>query len=288
MALPAPKSLLGCYRLIASTVGILVSPTCLGTMNLGGAMNDSLGECTKQSARSKKWLSEWLTNTVRRHEFVLAPNLHLSIEASLEETQITYVDPLYLHFWDVTADIPECNDYARHRGLRQLSVYQGRRSAADRDFERDIIPTYVMDLAPLGTLGHGLAKEVGRETHSTSNGREVLGSEKLEKIANRNGVAITSVALAYILHKAHHKFPAIGGPRLDYIKGNVETPSLQLREEDLGDIKTAYPFDIGLSHDVLSGNINCGARRPQDIRTANVRRIFDYIKDINPILPRLP
>ncbi|KAI3541529.1 norsolorinic acid reductase [Colletotrichum abscissum] len=33
-----------------------------------------------------------------------------------------------------------CNDYARHRDSGQFSVFQGRRSAADPDLERNMIP----------------------------------------------------------------------------------------------------------------------------------------------------
>ncbi|KAH7142120.1 NADP-dependent oxidoreductase domain-containing protein [Dactylonectria macrodidyma] len=355
MAPPAvgpPKSLLGRHRLLAPTAGVFVSPICLGTMNFGGVMNDSLGECTKETAfqildyfyerggnfldtassyqgeESEKWLGEWLTKTGRRDEFVLATkytgnfksrsesyrqqsnfggngtkSLHLSVEASLKKLQTTYIDLLYLHFWDMTADIPEimqslnhlvasgkvlylgvsdtpawivvkCNDYARQHGLRQFSVYQGRWSAADRDFERDIIPmcrAEGMSLAPWGTLGRGLFKSKdqtkagGRNMPSMNNGREALVSEQLEKIADRKGVPITSVALA----------------------SNIEALSLRLTSQDIDDIETAYPFDVGFPHNFLSGKTNRGPQGPGDVRTANVRGVFDYVEDIHPILTQI-
>lgn len=96
-------------------------------------------------------------------------SLHLSLEASLKKLQTSYIDLLYVHWWDFTCSIPElmqslnvmvaqgkvlylgisdtpawivskANEYARQNGLRQFSVYQGRWSAEHRDFERDIIP----------------------------------------------------------------------------------------------------------------------------------------------------
>ncbi|WAO95786.1 Aldo-ket-red domain-containing protein [Fusarium falciforme] len=371
---PAPKSLLGRHRLLAPTAGVFVSPICLGTMNFGSVMNDSLGECTKETAfeildyfyeqggnfldtassyqgeESEKWLGEWLSKTGRRDEFVLATkytgnfksrsesyrqqsnfggngtkSLHLSVEASLKKLQTTYIDLLYLHFWDMTADIPEimqslnhlvssgkvlylgisdtpawivvkCNEYARQHGLRQFSVYQGRWSAADRDFERDIIPmcrAEGMGLAPWGTLGRGLFKPKdqikvgGRNMPSMNNGRESLVSEKLEQIANAKGVPITSVALAYVLHKSPYVFPILGGRKLDHIRGNIEALGLRLTSQEMEDIETAYPFDVGFPHNFLSGNTNRGSRGPGDIRTANVRGLFDYVEDIHPILPPL-
>ncbi|MBZ5797355.1 aldo/keto reductase, partial [Burkholderia contaminans] len=81
---------------------------------------------------------------------------------------------LYLGISDAPAwVVSKANEYARNHGLRQFSVYQGLWSAANRDFERDIIPMCKdegMALAPWGSLGSGKFKteeqrkaEVGRK-----------------------------------------------------------------------------------------------------------------------------
>lgn len=143
-------------------------------------------------------------------------SMHTSVTASLAKLQTSYIDLLYVHWWDFSASIPElmqslnhlvvqgkvlylgvsdtpawvvskANQYARDHGLRrkcpsscleyqasrdmwssrwqercnarlalhgcvitrnlltlspilEFCVYQGRWSAANRDFERDIIP----------------------------------------------------------------------------------------------------------------------------------------------------
>lgn len=96
-------------------------------------------------------------------------SMHTSVAASLKKLQTDYIDLLYVHWWDFSASIPElmqslnhlvvqgkvlylgvsdtpawvvskANQYARDHGLRQFCVYQGRWSAASRDFEREIIP----------------------------------------------------------------------------------------------------------------------------------------------------
>ena len=115
-------------------------------------------------------------------------SLKLSLEASLKKLQTSYVDILYIHWWDFTTSIPEimnmlhnvvvagrvlylgisntpawivskANQYARDHGLSQFVVYQGLWNAAVRDFERDILPMCEaegMALAPWGALGRGL------------------------------------------------------------------------------------------------------------------------------------
>ena len=66
---------------------------------------------------------------------------------------------LYLGISDTPAwVVAQANAYARQHGLRPFSLYQGRWSAAERDFEREIIPmckSEGMGLAPWGTLGGG-------------------------------------------------------------------------------------------------------------------------------------
>jgi aryl-alcohol dehydrogenase-like predicted oxidoreductase len=69
---------------------------------------------------------------------------------------------LYLGISDAPAwVVSQANEYARQNHLRPFSVYQGRWSAASRDFERDIIPMCQangMALAPWGALGGGYFK----------------------------------------------------------------------------------------------------------------------------------
>jgi len=168
-----------------------------------------------QDEQSEEWLGEWLEKTGRRDEFVIAtkytssyklgtkPNalqvnytgnskksLHVSVEASLKKLRTSYIDILYLHWWDYTTPVEEvmqglnalvasgkvlylgisdtpawvvskANQYARDHGLAQFVVYQGKWSLANREFERDIIPMVKaegMGLAPWGVLGGGVFK----------------------------------------------------------------------------------------------------------------------------------
>lgn len=166
-----------------------------------------------QNEESETWIGEWMAERNNRDEMIVATkfttgykvgnkginanyqgnhakSLKVSLEASLKKLQTSYIDVLYLHWWDFTTSIPElmqslhhlvaagkiiylgisdspawivskANQYARDHALTQFSVYQGKWSAADRDFERDILPMCEaegMAMAPWGALGGGFFK----------------------------------------------------------------------------------------------------------------------------------
>ncbi len=228
-------------------------------------------------------------------------SLHLSLEASLKKLQTSYVDILYVHWWDWTCSIPElmqslntmiqqgkilylgisdtpawivskANEYARQNGFRQFSVYQGLWSAEHRDFERDIIPMCRdegMGLAPWGALGSGHFKT--EEQRKNTEGRKmgqaseaaIKISKVLEKIGKDKDAQITSVALAYVMHKTPYVFPIVGCRKLEHLKGNIEGLSLELSEEDIKEIEGAIPFDYGFPMALFGGPE--GVRSPNDV-----------------------
>lgn len=203
---------------------------------------------------------------------------------------------LYLGVSDTPAwVVAKCNAYARQYGLRQFSVYQGKWSAAERDFEREIIPMCMdegMSLAPWGALGGGYfkpkeqhGKDGGRNVHVTKAKNSEQVYEVLEEIAKRKDTLVTSVALAYVMHKAPYVFPICGGRKVEHLKSNIEALGLKLSEEDMREVEQAYPFDVGFPHNMLSGGPNA-AKGPED--NVWLRRIghVDYVKGPQPIPPQ--
>lgn len=88
---------------------------------------------------------------------VSIPELMQSLNALVIEGKVNYLGISDAPAWIVS----RANEYARQNSLCQFSVYQGRWSAASRDFERDIIPMCQyegMALAPWGALGGGAFK----------------------------------------------------------------------------------------------------------------------------------
>ncbi|KAF2459154.1 norsolorinic acid reductase [Lineolata rhizophorae] len=218
-----------------------------------------------------------------------AKSMHVSLHDSLRKLQTDYLDILYVHWWDYTTSIPElmenlhkfvqqgkvlylgvsdapawvvskANEYARQQGLTPFAVYQGKWSCADRDFERDIIPMCRdegMALAPWGALGAGMFKT--EEQRAQAGGRNlgpvqekhIKMSEVLERVAKRKGTIITSVALRYVMSKTPNVFPIVGGRKVEHLRGNIESLKLELTKEDIEEIDSAIPFDIGFPHNFL-------------------------------------
>lgn len=249
-------------------------------------------------------------------------SLHTSVNRSLQKLQTDYIDLLYVHWWDFSTSIPEvmqslnqlvlagkvlylgvsdtpawvvakANEYARNHGLRQFSVYQGLWSAATRDFEREIIPMTKdegMGLAPWGALGSGRfkteeqrKKNEGRSTPPSETDLKV--SKALEAIAKRKNTIITSVAQAYVMHKTPYVFPIIGGRTVDHLKANIEALNLSLSEDDIKEIESAAPFDLGFP----TGFFYTGkepVHHPSNVWLLKMGGTTDYVPESTPIVPK--
>ncbi|PBK87969.1 Aldo/keto reductase [Armillaria gallica] len=137
-------------------------------------------------------------------------SMHISVEASLKKLRTSYIDILYVHWWDYETSIPEvmdslhnlvaaqkvlylgvsdtpawvvsqANQYAVDHGKTPFVVYQGKWSILERSFEREIIPmarSLGMALSPFGVLGQGKLRtdaEEERRKETGEKGRMVWG-----------------------------------------------------------------------------------------------------------------
>ncbi|KAK0439141.1 NADP-dependent oxidoreductase domain-containing protein [Armillaria borealis] len=131
-------------------------------------------------------------------------SLHLSVEASLKKLRTSYIDILYVHWWDYETSIPEvmdslhnlvaaqkvlylgvsdtpawvvsqANQYAVDHGKTPFVVYQGKWSILERSFEREIIPmarSLGMALSPWGVLAQGKLRTDAEEERRKETGEK--------------------------------------------------------------------------------------------------------------------
>lgn len=195
-----------------------------------------LGEwASSRGNRDLLFLATKFTNAFRTHELGTGKtvnyggnhkkSLMLSVTASLQKLQTTYIDLLYVHWWDWTTSIEElmdslhilveqgkvlylgisdtpawvvatANTYAKTHGKTPFSVYQGRWNVMDRDFERDIIPMarhFGMALCPWSVLGGGALKSKAQLEARSREGDSARVKEQSE-YAVRVSEALAEVA----------------------------------------------------------------------------------------------
>jgi len=171
--------------------------------------------------------------------------------------------------------VAKANEYARGHGLRQFSVYQGRWNVTNRDMEREIVPMCNsqyhgegMAICPWDALGGGRYKtdaQVKQQEESGDKGRngESVGFGKsdvdkkaadiLDKVAQRHKSSVTGIALAYIIQKSAYVFPIVGGRKIEHLQANIDALTVNLTADDIKEIETAVPFQLGFPHDFLGG-----------------------------------
>jgi len=271
-----------------------------------------------QSESSEEFIGEWAESRGIRDELVIATkytsnfkdedpsvrnkanytgnnakSLYISVQKSLKKLRTSYIDILYVHWWDWETTIEEvmsnlhhlvqqrlvlylgvsdapawvvakANQWARDHGKTPFVVYQGAWSILERSFEREIIPMARderMALAPYNVLAGGKLRsdaDEERRRQTGEQGRQLYGmpwernevqrqvSSVLEKIAKEVGTEhITAVAIAYVLHKATHVFPIIGGRKVEHLQANIDALKIRLTPEHIKELESAVPFDLG-------------------------------------------
>ncbi|KAJ6568994.1 arylalcohol dehydrogenase [Mycena capillaripes] len=131
-------------------------------------------------------------------------SLHISVDASLQKLRTTYIDILYVHWWDWDTSIEEvmnglhnlvvqgkvlylgisdapawvvsqANQYARDHGKTPFVIYQGLWNVLDRSFEREIIPmarANGLALAPWNVLAAGKFRTDAEEEKRLASGEK--------------------------------------------------------------------------------------------------------------------
>jgi len=152
-----------------------------------------------------------------------------------------------------------------------------------------------MGIVPWAVLGAGSFKSTAQREELAKSGNpgrgreprevEIAVSKVLESVAARHNTLITSVALAYVMHKAPYVTPIVGGRKPEQLLGNIEALGLRLSQKDIEEIEGAYEFDLGFPMTFLFRGEKKEAH-PGNSIFMNTAARFDYPDLVRPIVPK--
>ena len=213
----------------------------------GGNFIDTANNYQDQS--SEEFIGEWAEKRGIRNQLVIATkyttnyvsrdgkttqkvlftgnnykSMAMSVEDSLRKLRTSYIDILYVHWWDYDTSIEEvmiglnnlvkqgkvlylgvsdtpawivskANQYARDHGMSEFIIYQGAWNVMSRDFEREIIPMARqerMALAPWNVIAAGRLRsdeEEEKRRQTGEKGRAMFGQDNWERSETERKVA---------------------------------------------------------------------------------------------------
>lgn len=138
-----------------------------------------------------------------------------------------------------------------------------------------------MGIVVWGALGGGNFKteeqRLSHENRETPRENDIRVSQALEAISKRLNSTVTSVALAYVMHKAPYVFPIVSGRKADHLKANIEALTMDLSADDLKEIESSVPFDLGFPHSLIWGKSIPDV--PQRLSILDMAGTFDYVPE---------
>lgn len=262
-----------------------------------------------QEGQSEEWLGEWIEQRGIRENLVIATkyslptptkgininncgnhrkNMFNALKNSLARLRTTYVDILYVHFWDFTTPVEEImrslndlvtagkvhylgvsdtpswrvaqmNTLARLRGWAEFVCYQGQYHLGCRDMEREIIP--MCNELGLGIVSWGVLGQ-GKYTGRFKRGEEDKGGRKmLNKMSDKDydiADVVSDVAKEVGRSPSQvclawmlnqpNNFPLLGCRKLSQLEDNLASLTFTLTEQQMTRINAVATVELGWPH----------------------------------------
>ncbi|KAI4261694.1 MAG: hypothetical protein L6R42_003115 [Xanthoria sp. 1 TBL-2021] len=248
-----------------------------------------------QNEQSGMWIGEWLASKPGPPNTALATKPTKASTASSTPTQpprskskkaqTRYIDIMFDRWWDFTTSISELmhslntvcdqgkvlylgiSDTPPGSSRKPTSTPAAKASANSSSTKAAGAPQTATSSAISYPCGNVKTEE--QRTAVAGKGRnmappwekDVKVSAALEKLAKAKNTILTSVALAYVWHKAPYVFPIVGGRKIEHLQGNIDALSVELSPEDL-----ASPM------------AKSGAKGPKDVLFTDMSGKFDYVE----------
>ncbi|MCR5468392.1 MAG: aldo/keto reductase [Lachnospiraceae bacterium] len=254
-----------------------------------------------QGGTSEQFVGRALKDFAKRDDFVIATkflprseeeiaagvsgqkHIENSLNKSLENLGLDYVDLYVYHMWDYNTPIEDimeglgavvkagkvryigisncyawqlakANFYAREKGLPEFVSIQGHYNLIAREEEREMVPFCREEniaLTPYSALASGrLSKRPGETSarlemdafakfkYDKTKDTDALIINRVMEIADKKGVSMTEVSLAWLLSKVTS--PVVGATKKSHIDGAVAAVELTLTDEEIAYLEEPY------------------------------------------------
>lgn len=150
--------------------------------------------------------------------------------------------------------LAKANALAEKEGFPKFVSIQGHYNLLFREEEREMVPLCQEDniaLTPYSALASGrLSRRPGEDTkraredsyakfkYDATKEQDAVIIRRVEEIADRRGVSMTEVSLAWLLTKV--TAPVVGATKLHHIEGAVKATELELTEAEIEYLEEPY------------------------------------------------
>ncbi|MBR0282585.1 MAG: aldo/keto reductase [Oscillibacter sp.] len=150
--------------------------------------------------------------------------------------------------------LAKANALAEKEGFSKFVSIQGHYNLLFREEEREMVPLCAEDniaLTPYSALASGrLSRRPGEDTkrarednyakfkYDATKEQDALIIRRVEEIAEKRGVSMTEVSLAWLLRKV--TAPVVGATKLYHIEGAVKATDLELTDEEARILEEPY------------------------------------------------
>lgn len=150
--------------------------------------------------------------------------------------------------------LAKANAYARSKGWEEFVSIQGHYNLIFREEEREMVHLCKEEniaLTPYSALASGrLAKKPGEQSKRMSEDKYAKGKydasadddlkiiERVQELAEKKGVSMTEISLAWLLTKVTS--PVVGATKPHHIDGAVKAVDVQLSNEELNYLEELY------------------------------------------------
>jgi len=177
-----------------------------------------------------------------------------ALDDAVRRNQVRYIGASSMYAYQFA----EALHTSERLGLERFATMQNHYNLTYREEEREMYPLCereTVGVIPWSPLARGFLTRPVSELSSTARGQRVADSERIEtyrsnggdetnervqELAEENGVSMAQISLAWMLHQDHVDAPIVGMSSVEQLEEAVEAVGLSLSDSDLEYLEEPY------------------------------------------------